>query len=54
LLPTVAVNMMASATVFIDALVPDSSEVFMPSCRFIELLDSRPVSEGLLPFGKCR
>jgi hypothetical protein len=49
ILPTVAANTSASATVFIDALVPDTSDVFMPSGRFIELLDSLPVSEGLLP-----
>jgi hypothetical protein len=49
ILPVVAANTTASATVFIDALVPDTSDVFMPSGRFVELLDSLPVSEGLLP-----
>ena len=37
LLPTVAANTTAAATVFIDALVPDTAEVFMPSGRIIEL-----------------
>ena len=49
ILPIVAANTTASATVFIDALVPDTADDFMPSGRFIELLDSLPVSGGLLP-----
>jgi hypothetical protein len=49
LLPAVAAKVTASTTVFIDALVPDAAEVSMPSGRFIELLDSLPVTAGRLP-----
>ena len=49
LLPTVAANTMASATVFIDAVVPGAEDIFISSGGFIELLDALPVSDGLLP-----
>ena len=48
-LPSIAANTKASATMFIDALVPDTGDVFKPSGRFIELLDALPLSNGLLP-----
>ncbi len=49
MLPAIAADTAAPATVFIDAIVPDGADVFLPSGRFIELLDSLPVAEGLLP-----
>jgi hypothetical protein len=48
-LPQIAASTEATATVFIDALVPGTGDAYIPSGRFVEFVDSLPVTDGRLP-----
>lgn len=47
-LPIVADRTGATASIFIDAVVPDTDSEFQPSARFTEFLDGIPTADGLL------
>lgn len=48
-LPAVAAATRAATAMFIDAVVPPSEPLFTPSARLLQLLDTLPIVEGLLP-----
>ena len=47
-LPAIADGTDVPTIIFVDAIVPDASDVFTPSRQLVELLDTVPTVDGLL------
>ena len=48
-LPAIADRVDAVVTVFVDAILPGEDPPFLPSQRFVDVINELPIREGLLP-----